>query len=479
MLTTLKRFALAVMSLGLVACAAPAEIPPPLLSPPADGAAAAAVYQQTAPAVAFIETEAATGSGAILLEQFVVTNAHVVWPYTTARVVFPNGAEFSDAPVRGWDLMADLALIGPLAAPGAPLTLADGENLPIGSELYLIGYPNEYEPFPQPAMTRGILSRLRQWQTGGITYVQTDAAIAGGQSGGVLVTERGNVIGISGFMYGNSFALVASMADMTGLLQDLAAGKGANALPNQPGRRQFESALSGLWGTAVYRIAAEPGAEVEIEVSSAADILFSVLDIDGDPALEMDETTSDSEQGKVTLTPEYAPYFLVIEQFGGGRSSFTVRANVDLIPFSDAEDGRAAGWEAWQAGTLDYPGDYDYYTLTLQADDLVQIEVDSLQVDPFVQIFFLEDWETYQAWDDDSGGGIFSENSRLIYLAPVDGEYVIAVSAYGYGGDVPVGGYFLRAAAAAAGSEPAPYGPPSEPEEEEAAVNEARGRRGR
>ena len=84
-----------------------------------------------------------------------------------------------------------------LGAP--PLTLSDGEDLAIGSELYLVGYPAEMELFPQPTITSGILSRLREWERAGITYFQTDAAIAGGQSGGVLVDARANVIGISGW----------------------------------------------------------------------------------------------------------------------------------------------------------------------------------------------------------------------------------------------------------------------------------------
>lgn len=39
-----------------------------------------------------------------------VTNAHVVWPFETVRVTFPDGSEHLDVPVIGWDLMADLAI---------------------------------------------------------------------------------------------------------------------------------------------------------------------------------------------------------------------------------------------------------------------------------------------------------------------------------------------------------------------------------
>lgn len=72
------------------------------------------VFARVAPAVAFIETPTGTGSGVLIEDGYVVTNAHVVWPFQTVRVVFPDGSEFLDAPVLNWDLMADLAIIGPL-----------------------------------------------------------------------------------------------------------------------------------------------------------------------------------------------------------------------------------------------------------------------------------------------------------------------------------------------------------------------------
>ena len=83
--------------------------------------------------------------------------------------------------------MGDLAVIGPLDTDIPPLTLEDGEELPIGRDMLLIGYPAEFGEFPQPTITWGILSRYREWEQIGITYFQTDAAIAGGQSGGVLL----------------------------------------------------------------------------------------------------------------------------------------------------------------------------------------------------------------------------------------------------------------------------------------------------
>jgi S1-C subfamily serine protease len=114
-----------------------------------------------------------------------VTNAHVVWPYTTVRVVAVGGHEYDEVPVLGWDLVADLAVLGPLEwLEAAPLALTDGEALVVGSDVYLIGYPGEVSHIPEPTLTRGLISRLREWDAVGITFFQSDATIAGGQSAG-------------------------------------------------------------------------------------------------------------------------------------------------------------------------------------------------------------------------------------------------------------------------------------------------------
>ena len=69
---------------------------------------ATVVYEAVAPAVVFVETEGATGSGLLLESRTILTAAHVVYPHRSARIVFPHGTELLDAPLIGWDLMADV-----------------------------------------------------------------------------------------------------------------------------------------------------------------------------------------------------------------------------------------------------------------------------------------------------------------------------------------------------------------------------------
>ena len=199
------------------------------------------VFAAISPSVAFVDLPDSSGSGFLIDDGYLVTNAHVVWPYTEARVVFPDGSEHNNVPVVNWDLLTDLAILGPVETTLPPLALADGEGLPIGSEVYLIGYPGEVEKHPQPTITRGVISRHREWDQVGLTYLQTDARFFGGQSGGVLVSDRGQVIGVSGIEW-DSFAMVASAADLAPRIARLIAGEDASGLGDR--RWQFEDSAT-------------------------------------------------------------------------------------------------------------------------------------------------------------------------------------------------------------------------------------------
>ena len=165
----------------------------------AERSTATTVYESIAPAVVFVETDGGTGSGLLLDSNTVLTAAHLVYPHRSARIVFPHGTELLEVPVIGWDLMADVAVLGPIEADPLPAIPSFDltEGLAIGADLFAIGYPGEVESFPQPTISRGILSRYRRWSDQEVTYLQTDAALDAGQSGGVLASAAGAVVGMT------------------------------------------------------------------------------------------------------------------------------------------------------------------------------------------------------------------------------------------------------------------------------------------
>ena len=291
--------------LGLPYCAAPL---PPSAVVPAE-LSSAQIFAKVSPAIAFVHTEIATGSGVLIEGNYVLTNAHVVWPYHAARVVFPDGSAFDQVPLKGWDLLADVALLGPINASVKPLALLDGEDLPIGSDVYLIGYPGEVDAYPQPAIARGILSRLRQWEPAAVTYFQIDASVAGGQSGGALISDTGDVIGISGFKISEGqFALVASAADLLPRIRQLLAGEapsslGDRRLPLEGGALRHVLTSENYWDA--YIVNEPAGSAIEVALSGADDARFRIFDSFGNEFTYTETASFDF------VTQSSGPHFLV------------------------------------------------------------------------------------------------------------------------------------------------------------------------
>ncbi len=402
--------------------------------------------------MAYIETPTSTGSGALTDGGYVVTSAHVVWPFDEARVVFPDGSEFPDAPVKGWDLLADLAVIGPLDHPAEPLPFEESASPAIGAEAYLIGYPGEVDAFPQPAIVRGIVSRIRAWDAAGMTYFQTDAAIAGGQSGGALMSESGRLIGISGLSFSEAeFGLVLSMADAAPRVRALvaggdASGLGARRVPLAGGAARHSVTLSNFWDQRAFLINERAGTNVDLSFSGVNDGRFAVYDSFSEERLSRDETASGVESGSVPLQYD-DPLFLVAAQLTEEPGDFTVRGSARLIPLSDPDDGKQLTPGRTLLGNLDFPGDADYFLLTLREGERVEVAASSALADAFLLIDYQSATDEQIIVDDDSGGGLFGTDAQVVYEASHTGSYFVVVQ--DYDGLAP-GGYTLTAREASA-----------------------------
>ena len=383
----------------------------------------ARIFEMVSPAIAYIHTGTGSGSGVLVEGGYVVTNAHVVWPFDAVRVAFPDGTDFRGVPVIGWDLLADLAVLGPIETPVQPVSLLDGENIPIGSEVYLIGYPAEVEAYPKTTMTRGILSRLREWEPVGITYFQTDAAIAGGQSGGALVSDTGAVIGISGFKAFVEFGLAASSADLLPRVRQLIAGRDPSGL----GKRQFDMDGGSLryrltsrnYGDA-YIINEPAGTAIEIRFVGAEDVEFQILDKYGNEH-------ADAETGSLSfITRGYGPLFLIPSYVSG---EVTLEASHSLVQFDDPDRGRRIQVGEILHGNIDFPTNVDYFFLYLEKNETVEIVARSILANTQLTVWGYQG-ETLEVWirDENSGGGLFGGDARIVFQAPFAGEYYVDVA---------------------------------------------------
>ena len=398
----------------------------------------AEVFEKVAPSVAFVEVNDGTGSGFLVDGGYLITNAHVVWPYDKARVVFPDGSEHEDVPVRNWDLLADLAVLGPLDTKQPPLTLADGENLPIGSEIYLIGYPGEVEDLPKPSLTRGVLSRRREWEAAKLTYLQSDATIIGGQSGGVLVSNAGEVIGISGLGWpgaweGFRFAMVASAADLAARISALTAGEDPSGLgprrwQTDSGAAEQDFVLDNHRHARMFTLQAEPEAELEFELSSSGEFSAEAIDLWGQSLGGIDQSTELSSTFTITVPKEQKnqPILLVVQSLTDSPIDVHVSSSVDLFPQDDPDDGRVIGRDTTTFANMDYPGDVDYFQLSLTAGDTVEITADSMLIDPTLSVDYRGAPEEVIVQADESVG-IYEDGDKLTFTAPHTGRYYVTV----------------------------------------------------
>jgi serine protease Do len=144
-------------------------------------------------------TSEGMGSGIIINDQgYVLTNYHVISGATTVKVVLNTGKEVA-AKVVNYDQTSDVAIVkitDNITMPGVA-ALGDSSALLVGELAVAIGNPLGKEFLG--SVTVGVISAVDRVidETSSIKYIQTDAAINSGNSGGPLVNSKGEVIGIN------------------------------------------------------------------------------------------------------------------------------------------------------------------------------------------------------------------------------------------------------------------------------------------
>jgi S1-C subfamily serine protease len=133
------------------------------------------------------------GSGFIITRDgFLLTNHHVV--DGAARVRVKSKDEWKEARIIGEDRENDLALLK-IAGEFSPVSFAQEKEAQSGQTLYTVGYPNIDLQGLSPKVTKGIISSQKGFQDEPNNY-QIDASIQPGNSGGPVVDEKGDIIGV-------------------------------------------------------------------------------------------------------------------------------------------------------------------------------------------------------------------------------------------------------------------------------------------
>ena len=138
-----------------------------------------------------------SGSGVIINNRgYIITNAHVINGQQSIDVTLMDGTIFS-ALVVASDSNQDLAIIKltTTLTDFPVITLGTKSDVVVGEPAMAGGFPAGTD-LPGPAsFTAGIVSAMRIYN--GIKYIQFDASISPGNSGGCLVTANGKMIGIT------------------------------------------------------------------------------------------------------------------------------------------------------------------------------------------------------------------------------------------------------------------------------------------
>jgi S1-C subfamily serine protease len=163
------------------------------------------------PAVVRIETAAGSGSGFFVKPDTILTNVHVVSTNLRVTVRLADG-DTLDGRVERTASEYDIAVVrvDSFRSNQVTIPLGSGAHARPGQEVVAVGSPLGL----QNTVTRGIVSAIRK--SGGVTLVQTDAALNPGNSGGPLLDRSGEAIGISTLSYraaqGLSFAVAIDHA---------------------------------------------------------------------------------------------------------------------------------------------------------------------------------------------------------------------------------------------------------------------------
>lgn len=222
------------------------------------------------------------GSGVIISEDgYIVTNNHVVDGADKLEVLFNDNSTY-DARIIGTDEASDLALIKVEATNLTPITFGDSESVKIGEWVLAVGNPFGFNS----TVTAGIVSAkarsLGQNHKGGLSiesFIQTDAALNPGNSGGALVNLKGELIGINSAIYSNTGSYSGfSFAIPTTIVKKVMADI-----------RQYGTVQRAVLGCSVQELDAKIAKEKDITAVKSGLLVASVNDMSTAKELGLEE----------------------------------------------------------------------------------------------------------------------------------------------------------------------------------------------
>lgn len=172
--------------------------------------------EKTYESVFVIYTDDAMGSGFAIGENCIITNAHVVEDAAAVEVDSYDEQQY-EATVLYIDDDLDIAVLAVADGTLKPLSVGDFSQCKTGDDIYAVGAP-DYMTY---TLTKGVIS-AKERKIGTHSYIQIDAAVNSGNSGGPLLNEAGEVIGVNSMKLTDSegIALAIPMTAVCDFLAD-------------------------------------------------------------------------------------------------------------------------------------------------------------------------------------------------------------------------------------------------------------------
>ena len=302
------------------------------------------VYKLASPAVVSIQSRSGNGSGSIIdASGLVLTNAHVVSGANIVNVTLSDKRQFRGE-VIAISRNPDLALIrlADVTTNLPTIAIASSSGIQVGQRAFAIG-----NPFGRFAgtLTTGIISRIDSDRK----FIQTDAALNPGNSGGPLLNSRGQLVGVNTAIFttnsGNSGIGLAIEADtVTQFLTAARQGRIANnprpanipTLINLDGKA-IASTLTEIDNTLpdgsyykAYQFQGQAGQSLIIEMrANAIDPYLVLFDSTGRKIAEDDDGGGGKNARLVVTLPTTGRYTLYANSYEVGQAgSFTITGSL-------------------------------------------------------------------------------------------------------------------------------------------------------
>ena len=176
------------------------------------------------------------GTGFFNEDGYLITNSHIVDRNGKITITY-NDNTSTEGKLISNDINSDIALLVVENPKVLALKMADTLNLRVTDELYTIGY--SYNLIGEATTNKGIFSARRS--AGGIEYLQTDAAVDKGSSGGPLLNNKGELVGMNTYATSNSsIGMAISSESLQNVIKKLLENQNINYIENQ----RPENALS-------------------------------------------------------------------------------------------------------------------------------------------------------------------------------------------------------------------------------------------